>query len=59
MGLIDSLVSQLTGANAGGTMAGAPRDLVHGVLDMINQQPGGLPGLVERFNSKRRKRSRT
>ena len=49
MGLFDGLLNQLTGGT--GQMAGAPQGLAHGVLEMLQQQPGGLNGLLGQFQS--------
>ena len=44
MGLLDSVVGALAGGQSGGG-----NDLVGVVMQLINQQPGGLAGLVQSF----------
>lgn len=42
MGLFDELAGQVLGQGGGGSA-------VRHILEMVNNQPGGLPGLVSRF----------
>jgi uncharacterized protein YidB (DUF937 family) len=47
MGLLDGLESQVLGSMSGGS-----NTLASSVLQMIQQQPGGLQGLVQTFHDK-------
>jgi uncharacterized protein YidB (DUF937 family) len=48
MGLLDNLEGQALGGTAGGNS----NPLVSGLLQMIQNQPGGLQGLVQNFRDK-------
>ncbi len=49
MGLFDAVVGQLTGGS--GQMGGAPASLVGAVLEYGRMMPGGIQGLLGRFES--------
>jgi uncharacterized protein YidB (DUF937 family) len=46
------LLEDLAGKAAAGLMGSSANPLVHGVYEMIQNQPGGLPGLVQNFQQK-------
>ena len=48
MGLLDNLENQALG----NVLAGGSNSLASGLLQMIQNQPGGLPGLVQSFHDK-------
>jgi uncharacterized protein YidB (DUF937 family) len=48
MGLLDNVESQ----GLGGLLGGSSSPLVSGLLQMIQNQPGGLQGLVQNFHDK-------
>ncbi len=49
MGTFDSIVNHLTGGKE--DLAGAPKKLVAGALEMVNEQKEGLKGMVEKLNA--------
>lgn len=49
MGIFDSLVDKLTEGKE--DLAGAPKKLLVGALEMVNEQKGGVTALVEKFNA--------
>ncbi len=50
MGLFDSIANRLTEGRE--DLAGAPKKLVEGALEMIEEQAGGLKGLVSKLDAK-------
>ncbi len=49
MGIFDSLVSRLTAGKE--DLAGAPKKLVEGALEMIEEQKGGLKTMVDKLSA--------
>jgi uncharacterized protein YidB (DUF937 family) len=49
LGLFDSLANKLTGGS--GQLAGAPAGLAGAALELLDNSPGGLAGLVGQFES--------
>ena len=49
MGMFDPLVDKLTEGKE--DLAGAPKKLLAGALEMVNEQKGGMTALVEKFNA--------
>jgi len=49
MGSFDSIVNRLTGGKE--DLAGAPKKLVEGALEMIDSQKDGLKGMVEKLGA--------
>jgi uncharacterized protein YidB (DUF937 family) len=48
MGFLDDMASQAVGHFAGGS----DNTLVHGVMELVQNQPGGISGLVQCFHEK-------
>jgi len=49
MGMFDSVVSRLTAGKD--ELAGAPKKLVEGALEMINEQKGGLKAMTDKLST--------
>jgi uncharacterized protein YidB (DUF937 family) len=52
MSLFDSITSAFSGQQAGSGSANASTSLVQSVMEHINNQPGGLNGLIQQFREK-------
>src|SRR5512146_3114586 len=51
MGFLDELAGKATGGVPGGS-GDSGSGLAAGIMDMLNKQPGGLPGLLQTFHDK-------
>ena len=47
-----SFLEDMAGKELGGMLSGSSNPLAAGVMQMINNQPGGLSGLVQQFHDK-------
>jgi len=47
-----SFLEDMAGKELGGMLSGSSNPLAAGVMQMINNQPGGLSGLIQQFHDK-------